>query len=153
MDQSLLNDIELDVRELRYWINAASEENQAELQAILKRHILRMHANLDRLSERLGGEPAEESLQPQIMEEECHGVASYPEGNRWNHSLSVNDSFRYLREIFDGDAGCMKRVMDKAGQLGTWEEVLEFLHSQVILDEKEEVTEEFLNFLKSSFNR
>lgn len=153
MDKSLLNDIELDVRELKYWIDTASQENNPDLHVMAKRHIARMHANLDRLWESLEGcVPQKTAFQETNVKESCPGVSTKPQNN-WKQALSINDSFRYMREVFGGNAGQMKQVMDKTDQLETWEEVMDYLHAQISLDEQEEVVAGFLDFLKSRFNQ
>lgn len=153
MDKSLLNDIELDVRELKYWIDTASRENNPDLHVMAKRHIARMHANLDRLSDSLDvWVPQEAAFQGTNVKGNCPAVSTKPQNN-WKQALSINDSFRYIREVFGGNAGQMKLVIDKTDQLGTWEEVIDYLHAQISLDEQEETVADFLNFLKSRFNQ
>lgn len=67
--------------------------------------------------------------------------------------ISLNDSFRFSREIFGGDAGLMKNIIDELNNKTSFEEALDYLNIVVMPDEENEATLDFIELLRKSFNR
>lgn len=69
------------------------------------------------------------------------------------HSISLNDSFRFSRELFDGDTGLMNRVIEQISVMSSYNTALAFLASKVDIDEENEAVNDFLELLKKYFNQ
>lgn len=224
--QALLTNIELDIQELKYLMDAFSREPNAALREVLKRSILQMRARLDQLLldldaaqiplEERGQKPlteqvqtpldekvqkplTEEAQQPltekkqQPLEERVQmslteqvqtpldekvqkplaeteqkpleeklqklSVSSAPIlGERirpamdLRRSISLNDSFRFSRELFKGDNEQMNRVIEQISEMNSLETAVAFLVSKVDVDEENEAMADFMEILKKFFN-
>ena len=69
------------------------------------------------------------------------------------HSISLNDSFRFSRELFKGDTDLMNRVIEQISVMGSYKTVVAFLSSKVEIDEEKEAVVDFLELLKKYFNQ
>lgn len=67
-------------------------------------------------------------------------------------SISLNDSFRFSRELFDGDTGQMNRVLQQIGEMSTYAAAVSFLASKIEVDEENEAMADLLELLKKYFN-
>lgn len=67
-------------------------------------------------------------------------------------SISLNDSFRFSRELFDGDGEQMNRVLQQIGEMNSYAAALSFLHSKVQANEESEAMVDLLELLKKYFN-
>ena len=67
-------------------------------------------------------------------------------------SISLNDSFRFSRELFDGDAEEMKQALEQISQMNSFDEAVVYLTSQINLNEEDEAAADFLLLLKKYFN-
>lgn len=67
--------------------------------------------------------------------------------------ISLNDSFRFTREIFGGDAELMNRVMEQISVMSSYKTALAFLASKVDLNEDNEAVVDLLELLKKFFNQ
>lgn len=67
-------------------------------------------------------------------------------------AISLNDSFRFTRELFKGDAARMSEVVRKIGAAPTLEKALDIFFSTVHPDEENEATTDFIELLKKYFN-
>ncbi len=67
--------------------------------------------------------------------------------------ISLNDSFRFSREIFGGDAGLMKNIIDELNNKTSFEEALDYLNIVVMPDEENKATLDFIELLRKSFDR
>ena len=192
--QALLTNIELDIQELKYLMDAFSREPNAALREVLKRNILQMRARLDQLLLELDAvqKPFEEKIVPvqlevrmpekQVpvdVEEEV-----LPEMNPMSpveiqidekvqvfstqatsilgerirpamdlrRSISLNDSFRFSRELFNGDNEQMNRVIEQMSEMSSLETAVAFLVSKVDVNEENEAMTDFMEILKKYFN-
>ena len=68
------------------------------------------------------------------------------------HSISLNDSFRFTREIFGGDAARMSKVVHQLGKAPSFDKALELFHSMVEPDEDNEAANEFIELLRKYFS-
>ncbi len=224
--QALLTNIELDIQELKYLMDAFSREPNAALREVLKRSILQMRARLDQLLldldaaqiplEERGQKPLEEGIQKPLgegvqqplteeaqqpltekkqqpleervqmslteqvqtpldekvqkplaeteqkpLEEKLQklSVSSAPIlGERirpamdLRRSISLNDSFRFSRELFKGDNEQMNRVIEQISEMNSLETAVAFLVSKVDVDEENEAMADFMEILKKFFN-
>ena len=69
------------------------------------------------------------------------------------HSISLNDSFRFSRELFKGDTDLMNRVIEQISVMGSYKTAVAFLSSKVEIDEENEAVVDFLELLKKHFNQ
>lgn len=69
------------------------------------------------------------------------------------HSISLNDSFRFSRELFKGDTDLMNRVVEQISVMSSYKTAVAFLSSKVEIDEEKEAVVDFLELLKKYFNQ
>lgn len=69
----------------------------------------------------------------------------------FRRSISLNDSFRFAREIFGGDSEKMNRVIEQVSAMTTLNAALAFLTSKVKIDEENEAMNDFLELLRKHF--
>ena len=69
------------------------------------------------------------------------------------HSISLNDSFRFSRELFKGDTDLMNRVIEQISVMSSYKTAVAFLSSKVEIDEEKEAVVDFLELLKKYFNQ
>ena len=69
------------------------------------------------------------------------------------HSISLNDSFRFSREIFGGAPELMNRVIEQISVMSSYKTAVAFLASKVSVNEENEAMTDFLELLKKNFNQ
>ena len=69
------------------------------------------------------------------------------------HAISLNDSFRFSRELFGGNTDLMNRVIEQISVMSSYKTAVAFLSSKVELNEEKEVVNDFLELLKKYFNQ
>ena len=67
-------------------------------------------------------------------------------------SISLNDSFRFSRELFKGDNEQMNRVIEQISEMNSLETAVAFLVSKVDVDKENEAMADFMEILKKFFN-
>ena len=67
-------------------------------------------------------------------------------------SISLNDSFRFSRELFNGDSEQMNRVIEQISEMSSLDTAIAFLYSKVNVDEETEAMIDFQELLKKYFN-
>ena len=67
-------------------------------------------------------------------------------------SISLNDSFRFSRELFNGDSEQMNRVIEQISEMRSLDTAIAFLYSKVNVDEENEAMIDFQELLKKYFN-
>ena len=190
--QALLTNIELDIQELKYLMEAFEREPNGTLREVLKRNILQMRDRLDQMLTELDTvqKPVEEeSIQPILTEKEIEEtileeveeeketlqvVESQSQievqetiknvsagsilGERirpvtdLRRSISLNDSFRFSRELFNGDSEQMNRAIEQISEMSSLDTAIAFLYSKVNVDEENEALIDFQELLKKYFN-
>lgn len=189
--QALLTNIELDIQELKYLMEAFEREPNGTLREVLKRNILQMRDRLDQMLTELDTvqKPVEEEItqailtekeveetvleeeeekealqvvesQSQIEVQETLKIVSAGAilGERirpatdLRRSISLNDSFRFSRELFNGDSEQMNRVIEQISEMSSLDAAIAFLYSKVNVDEENEVMIDFQELLKKYFN-
>lgn len=68
-------------------------------------------------------------------------------------AISLNDSFRFSRELFGGDVELMNRVLEQLSVMSSYKTALAFLSSKVNLNEENEALNDFLELMKKYFNQ
>lgn len=67
-------------------------------------------------------------------------------------SISLNDSFRFSRELFGGDTEQMNRVLQQIGEMSTYAAAVSFLASKIDVNQENEAIVDLLELLKKYFN-
>ena len=205
--QTLLDDIELDIQELKYLMQVLATDANPTLKVVAKRNIQQMRARLDALQKLLDETPVEvvaipeapvapvvipepaaapELVKPTPVEEPVvveitkpvEIVSPKPESTPkpesessaiissaspilaerikpatdLRHAISLNDSFRFAREIFGGDTARMNEVIRQLGAAPSLEKALELFSSTVNPDEENETVVDFIELLKKYFS-
>lgn len=68
------------------------------------------------------------------------------------HAVSLNDSFRFTRELFGGDAARMNRVFAELNAAVSFEEAIALFQKEVPVDEENEAVVDFVELLRKYFN-
>ena len=68
------------------------------------------------------------------------------------HAISLNDSFRFTRELFNGDTARMNEVVRRLGEASSLDEAMAVFISTVRPDEENEATADFVELLKKYFS-
>lgn len=196
--QTLLDDIELDIQELKCLMQAVTTDTNPTLRIVAKRNIQQMRARLDALQKLLDETPVVEfvapafdnviskdveSVSPQTVKKELPKpvtsestkaikpvVHTDPEpvtttnstssilGERiksatdLRHAISLNDSFRFAREIFGGNTTRMNEIIHQLGDAPSLDKALELFSSTVNPDEENEAVIDFVELLKKYFS-
>ena len=205
--QTLLDDIELDIQELKYLMQVLATDANPTLKVVAKRNIQQMRARLDALQKLLDETPVEEvaipeapvapvvipepAAAPELVKPTPVGepvvveitkpveiVSPKPESTPkpesessaiissaspilaerikpatdLRHAISLNDSFRFAREIFGGDTARMNEVIRQLGAAPSLEKALELFSSTVNPDEENETVVDFIELLKKYFS-
>ena len=178
--QTLLDDIELDIQELKCLIQAISTDTNPVLRIVAKRNIYQMQERLKELARQLDEafiitpavsvipvavsvpeqkvalkEPVETSLHSEPLSNtttspilaECIKPAK-----DLRHAISLNDSFRFTRELFNGDAGRMNEVVQQLGDAASLDKALDIFTSTIHPDEENVAATDFIELLKKYFN-
>lgn len=190
--QTLLNDIELDIQELKCLMQAISSDANPTLKIVAKRNIQQMKARLEALQELLEEAPTAvvppleelpavttpltgpafpvEPVVPDTMKLDCEEpetvrtaealqtvVASaspilaerIKPAKDLKHAISLNDSFRFVRELFAGDAARMNEVVRRLGEAPSLDKAMDIFASEVHPDEENEAAVDFMELLKN----
>lgn len=182
--QTLLNDIELDVQELKCLMQSISADTNPVLRMVAKRNIRQMQERLDALAGMLDAsmelapaepavpdiveEKAEPKAVPELVAETMGGTARVSDiaaapaspilaerikpATDLRHAISLNDSFRFVRELFNGDAARMDEVVRRLGEASSLDEAMAFFLSTVEPDEENEAAADFVELLKKYFS-
>ena len=168
--QTLLNDIELDIQELKCLIQAISNDANPALKIVAKRNIQQMRVRLDALQKLLDEaqvvvvtpianivqeQPVTNTIEPMqnsvttsssILAERIRPAASL------RQAISLNDSFRFTRELFNGDASRMNEIVQHLGEAPSLDEAMIIFNSEVHLSEENEAIADFVELLKKYFS-
>ena len=63
--------------------------------------------------------------------------------------FSLNDSFRFVRELFAGDAARMNEVVRRLGEAPSLDKAMDIFASEVHPDEENEAAVDFMELLKN----
>lgn len=222
--QTLLNDIELDIQELKCLMQAVSNEANPALRSVVNRNIQQMKARLDALQRLLDEscaartpvasnvpqpdvqqsivqhrdtetqrieqvaqppivqhrapeiqkidkvvdaqqpivpQPVAEPVAPEVLPEPTPIVvppASSILAERikpaadLRRAISLNDLFRFSRELFGGDTARLNEVVERLGNAPSFDAARTILASEVHLDEENEAAADFVELLRKYFS-
>lgn len=68
------------------------------------------------------------------------------------HGLSLNDSFRFTRELFEGDTARMNGILDALERAETLDMAIRIFKNEVTLPEDNETVVDFMELLHKHFN-
>ena len=68
------------------------------------------------------------------------------------HAISLNDSFRFTRELFGGDAARMNDVLRRLGEAPALDEALAIFEAEVHVEEDNPAAADFVELLRKYFN-
>lgn len=89
----------------------------------------------------------EEEVKPSVLGESIKMTAGL------RHSISLNDSFRFSRELFGGDVELMNRVVEQMSVMSSYKTASAFLASKTSAVEESEALNDLLELLKKYFNQ
>lgn len=210
--QTLLNDIELDIHELKCLVQAVSGDANPALRVVAKRNIQQMKARLDELSKLLDEAPVAVAAPPaaelpttpiphaeptplaepapivepappvrpvepvvvnttKVIHEQSVVTTAEPVPVQavvasastilaerikpaidLRHAISLNDSFRFTRELFGGDASRMNEVVGRLGAASSLDKAMDIFVSEVHPDDENESAADFIELLKKYFS-
>ena len=188
--QTLLNDIELDIQELKCLMQAISSDTNPTLRIVAKRNIQQMKVRLQALQELLeeaptavvpplkdiptANTPLAGPVSPvlQLVPDKKKMLCEEPEtlhtaealqtvvtsaspilaerikpAKDLRHAISLNDSFRFVRELFAGDAARMNEVVRRLGEAPSLDKAMDIFVSVVLPDEVNEAAVDFMELL------
>lgn len=163
--QKILEDIELDLKELKYLVEIAPRDSN--LVPIAKRRIREVIGRLEIMQHELENASVEKENKvvskemPAIVEqrsEELTGVESAvilaeclkPAGDLMK-CFTLNDTFRFSRELFGGETEEMNKVLQTIGSMHSMPDVMTYLASRFEWDEEDETVNEFIELLRKYF--
>lgn len=134
------------------------DDIRMELQT-MKTCVERLSEQIEWLEQRL--EEAEKQPEPPSVSKES--ISATPVSSpRWidcvnagtslRHGFSLNDSFRFTRELFKGDTVRMNRMLDALDEAGTLEMAIGLFKNEVALPDDNEAVVEFMELLRKHFN-
>lgn len=180
--QALLDDIELDIQELKCVMEALSREPNKVLREVVKRNILQMRGRLDTMLKELDVVPLpqQQPQQPEVVltttalvyedvvvapvipiakveVEVQKSVAILAEQIKpmsdLRRFISLNDSFRFSRELFGGDSERMNAALQWMGEMSSLDEAIAYLAAETgACDEENEAMIDLVELLKKFFN-
>lgn len=167
--QTLLNDIELDIQELKCLLQAITNDTNPALRIVAKRNIHQMQERLDALMKQLDETFVFEPITPVVPDIPVAPITSVniepvaeqetvilaeriKPATDLRHAISLNDSFRFTRELFDGDAVRMNEVIGRLGNASSLDEALDIFISTVHPDQESVASADFIELLKKYFN-
>ena len=65
--------------------------------------------------------------------------------------LSLNDTFRFSRELFDDDNDKMNKVLQEISTMNSFADVVSYLPTQIKWDEENDANKDFIELLKKYF--
>lgn len=66
-------------------------------------------------------------------------------------AFSLNDRFRFRRELFGGDEDRMNKTISELNELHSYEDSVSFLHDRLQWNPEDEVVADFLKFIEKRF--
>ena len=156
-------------------MQAISSDANPTLRMVAKRNIQQMKARLEALQEQLEEAPTAvvppveeitavpaspvEPVVPDTMKLDCeepetvHILAErIKPAKDLRHAISLNDSFRFVRELFAGDAARMNEVVRRLGEAPSLDKAMDIFASEVHPDEENEAAVDFMELLKKYFS-
>lgn len=203
--QTFIEDIELDVQDLKCVLQAFDTHPTAAVRLVARRNIKRLQERLDVLLQQLDGveveaaavmprsEPVVESVKPaeslqapappaapagldtdvatpRVADAVAEVTASHePKDSEHaasasilaerirpaadlRHGISLNDSFRFTRELFHGDGALMNDTLGRLGEASSLDEAMKIFCSASDAADDNEAASDFVELLKKYFS-
>lgn len=175
--QALMADLELDAQELNCLMDILSHDPNPVLRKVARQRALKMRDRLDKLiSELEAANVCEEiqavltsvtstTMQPTVAVPPKKQVGTIvaveplsilgeqiKTASSLCSSVSLNDSFRFSGELFNGDSQRMNSVLQQVGEMSSLDAALSFVSSKVKVEAENETMVDFLDMIKKHFN-
>ena len=163
--QTLLDDIELDIQELKYLMQVLATDANPTLKVVAKRNIQQMRARLDALQKLLDETPVEVVAIPEapVVPVVIPEPAAAPEPVKpipvepvvveiTKPVEIVSPKPESTPKIFGGNTARMNEVIHQLGAAPSLEKALELFSSTVNPDEENETVVDFIELLKKYFS-
>lgn len=162
-----IKELELDLNELKFILKEI--DHNPQLIAIARRHVARFIGSLEELQKDLDRMPEptiSDSEEPEpvspvpvspVEEPSVKTPSSAVLGEQLKpsaelaKSLSLNDTFRFSRELFEGDTEKMNRTLLEISRMETLADVVSYLSAHTHWDEENEAAKDFIELLKKFF--
>ncbi len=72
--------------------------------------------------------------------------------NNLIESFTLNDTFRFARDLFEGNTDQMKKILNQVSQMTSYDTAVAFLSAKIKITEEDETCVDFLDLLKRYFN-
>lgn len=203
--QALIEDIELDVQDLKCVLQAFDANPTAALRLVARRNVKHLQERLEKLVQQLDEVPVEtvvnipkiepvvesvekveaapeaviQQVRPEVpVEQQQSTVIAHEESPcisaekqeaepaatvtilaekirpaaDLRHSISLNDSFRFTRELFHGDGTLMNETLRRLGEVSSLNEAMQIFSSASGVAEDNEAALDFIELLKKYFS-
>ena len=140
-------------RKIRNYIETVKEDEEGEIIVAEEKPVVVVTEEGKKEEPAIVEEPVVEAV---VKEEEPKSVVlgeSLKLSAGLRHAISLNDSFRFSRELFGGDTELMNRVIEQISVMGSYKTAVAFLSSKVEINEEKEAVNDFLELLKKFFNQ
>lgn len=157
MQKEKIDNLEIDLKELRYLLEKSDKEPMLARSAM--RLIDLMKECLDEIRSEIS-QPVkietvpveektvyieEEELSATVLGEQLRPALELSKG------LTLNDTFRFSRELFNGDKDKMNEVLQEITTMASLADVVSYLSTHMEWDEENDATQDFMEFLKKYF--
>ncbi len=169
--QRLLAEIEVDMQELKFLLDAFSKNPDEIGRRIVKRDVERIQAQLADLWKEVENLPVHIAATPVVMpvapiapvteiptvapKHEKPATSILAERIRpaadLRRSISLNDSFRFSRELFGGSAEQMNAVLQRISETASLNEALVLLAEEVKVEEDNDVVNDLQELIRKFF--
>lgn len=203
--QALIEDIELDVQDLKCVLQAFDANPTAALRLVARRNVKHLQERLEKLVQQLDEVPVEtvvnipkiepvvesvekveatpeaviREVRPEVSAEQQQSTVIAHEESPCisaekqeaepaatvtilaekirpaadlRHSISLNDSFRFTRELFHGDGALMNETLRRLGEVSSLNEAMQIFSSASGVAEDNEAALDFIELLKKYFS-
>ncbi|MDR3118400.1 MAG: hypothetical protein LBU44_03140 [Mediterranea sp.] len=148
-----LEDLALDFKELLFLLSEA--RTRKELLPVTERHINRLIKTMEEIRDHIGFSktveaPEEKKEQEQIPPATMLGEQFKPAAEL-SKGLTLNDTFRFARELFNGDKDEANRVLKELSRMDSLADAVSYLSSQTEWDEENDAVKDLIELLKKYF--
>lgn len=155
MSEQLLKPLNDELVSLKYLLGESSQP-PSEVYAQAEASLVRLKARADDLLRALSIWKSEEEEKARAVEVPTASISlneGFPLAARFKATISLNDSFRFTRELFGGDAERMNRVFDAFSTLADGAAAEAFLLDNLREGYSPEVLDELLELMSKYYNR
>ncbi|MDR0745227.1 MAG: hypothetical protein LBF17_01880 [Mediterranea sp.] len=173
MQDRELEDLALDLKELLFLLKEAKARK--EFLPVAERHINRLMKTLEEIRNGMNTSKSDRIVAPEVIgrkvelrveqgqkerEKEIPNAGVPPvtvlgeqfkSAAELSKGLTLNDTFRFSRELFNGDKNEMNRVLQEISRMNSFTDVVSYLSSQTAWDEESDAVKDFVELLKKYF--